>query len=75
MWRVGLEARGFALGLVTLVTVFNTLWVGIGAGIHKNFETPTPVRYSTSSLLHHVLTRHHPHSIIVGSAHHSRENA
>jgi len=42
MWRVGLEARGFSLCLVVLVTIFNTLWVGIGAGIHKHFETPTP---------------------------------
>jgi len=45
LWRVGLEARGFALFLVILVTIFGALWVGIGAGIHKHYETPTPVRY------------------------------
>ena len=45
MWRVGLEARRFALCLVVLVTIFVSLWVGIGAGIHKHYETPTPVRY------------------------------
>jgi len=42
LWRVGLEARGFALFLVVLVTIFIALWVGIGSGIHKNYETPTP---------------------------------
>jgi hypothetical protein len=44
--RVGLQARGVALGLVCLVCVFITLWVAVGAGIHKNYETPTPVRNS-----------------------------
>ncbi len=47
MWQVGLRARGFALGLVCLACVFITLWVGIGGGIHKNYETPTPVRNLT----------------------------
>ena len=47
MWRVGLKARGVAAGLVCLAFVFITLWVTIGAGIHKNYETPTPVRNST----------------------------
>ncbi|KAH9979159.1 hypothetical protein BJV74DRAFT_131271 [Russula compacta] len=42
MWRVGLRARGFACCLVGLVWIFVALWVGIGAGIHKNYETPTP---------------------------------
>jgi hypothetical protein len=42
--QVGLKARGVALSLVCLACVFVTLWVAIGAGIHKNYETPTPVR-------------------------------
>jgi len=42
LWRVGLEARGVALGLVGLACVFIALWVGIGASIHKNYEVPTP---------------------------------
>ena len=44
MLQVGLKARGVALSLVCLVCVFITLWVAIGAGIHNNYETPTPVR-------------------------------
>jgi hypothetical protein len=47
LWRVGLQARGVALGLVCLTCLFVTLWVSIGASIHKNYETPTPVRCST----------------------------
>ena len=43
MWQVGLEARGVALSLICLACVFITLWVAIGAGIHKNYDTPTPV--------------------------------
>jgi hypothetical protein len=46
VWRVGLQARGVALGMVCLVCIFIILWVAIGAGIHKNYETPTPVRNS-----------------------------
>ena len=42
--QVGLKALGVALGLVCLVCIFITLWVAIGAGVHKNYETPTPVR-------------------------------
>ena len=42
--QVGLNARGIALSLVCLACIFITLWVAIGAGIHKNYETPTPVR-------------------------------
>jgi O-antigen ligase len=44
--QIGLKARGVALSLVCLICVFITLWVAIGAGIHKNYETPTPVRNS-----------------------------
>jgi hypothetical protein len=42
--QADLKARRVALGLVCLAFVFITLWVAIGAGIHKNYETPTPVR-------------------------------
>jgi hypothetical protein len=44
VWHVGLKARGVALSLVCLACVFITLWVAIGAGTHKNYVTPTPVR-------------------------------
>ena len=46
VFRVGLRARGVAFSLVCLTCVFITLWVAIGAGIHKNYYTPTPVRNS-----------------------------
>ena len=46
MWRFGLQARGVALSLVCLACIFIGLWVAIGTGIHKNYETPTPVRNS-----------------------------
>jgi hypothetical protein len=49
--QVGLKARGIALSLVCLACVFNTLWVAIGAGIHKNYGTPTPVRNLPSFIL------------------------
>ncbi len=44
-----MKAHGVAVavGLVCFACVFITLWVAIGAGIHKNYETPTPVRNST----------------------------
>ena len=42
--QVGLNARGVAFSLVGLACVFITLWVAIGPGIHKHYETPTPVR-------------------------------
>jgi hypothetical protein len=47
MWNIGTKARGFALGLVVLAFSFSALWVGIGTGIHKRYETPTPVRRSS----------------------------
>jgi hypothetical protein len=50
VWQVGLNARGVALSLVCLACVFITLWVAIGASVHKNYETPTPVRNSPSTL-------------------------
>jgi hypothetical protein len=46
--QVGLKARGVALGLVCLTCVFIVLWVSIGASIHKDYETPVPVRESPS---------------------------
>jgi hypothetical protein len=51
VWQVGLEARGVALSLVCLVCVFITLWVAIGAGNNKNYETPTPVSIHLYSFL------------------------
>jgi len=42
LWGVGKEARYFAFSFVALTWLFVLLWVGIGNGIHKNFETPTP---------------------------------
>ncbi|KAI0254073.1 hypothetical protein BJV78DRAFT_1388661 [Lactifluus subvellereus] len=42
LWRVGIQARGFAFGLVGLACVFTALWVGLGNGLHKNYEVPTP---------------------------------
>ena len=54
MWQVGLNARGVALSLVCLACVFITLWVAIGASVHKNYETPTPVRNSPLSFPHYL---------------------
>jgi len=56
MWRVGLQARGFAFGMVVLACVFVTLWVSIGASIHKHYETPTPVRRFNPYSLRPILT-------------------
>ncbi len=47
MFQVGLKARGVAVGLIFLVCGFVALWAAIGDHIHKNYETPTPVRNST----------------------------
>ena len=44
LWRVGAEARCLAFGVVALTCLFVVLWVGVTNGIHKDFETPTPVR-------------------------------
>ena len=54
--QTGLNARVVALSLVCLACVFIILWVAIGAGIHKSYVTPGPVRnsplfYILSSLL------------------------
>ena len=43
MLQIGLEARGVAFSLVCVTCVYITLWAAIGAGTHKNYETPTPV--------------------------------
>ncbi|KAH9083443.1 hypothetical protein EDB83DRAFT_2309432 [Lactarius deliciosus] len=42
LWKVGIGARRIAFGMVAIASLFVALWVGIGNGIHKNFETPTP---------------------------------
>jgi hypothetical protein len=42
LWRVGLQARGFAFTLVGIACIFTTLWVSIGASTHRNYEIPTP---------------------------------
>jgi hypothetical protein len=57
MWGLGSTARGLqvALGLVTLVVIFSALWVGIGAGIHTHYETPTPVCCFTLPLSDSIL--------------------
>jgi hypothetical protein len=44
LWRVGADARNFAFSIVALTCLFVVLWVSIANGIHKDFETPTPVR-------------------------------
>ena len=46
LWGVGREARMVAFGLVCLVCAFVSLWVGLGNGLHKDYEAPTPVRHS-----------------------------
>jgi hypothetical protein len=45
LWRVGLKARGLSVGLVGLVCTYGALSAGIGAGIHKNYAAPAPVRH------------------------------
>ena len=42
--------------MVCLSGVFITLWVAIGAGVHHNYETPTPVSLLNSVFLSHVFT-------------------
>ena len=56
LWQVGLHARGVALGMVCLVCVFITLSVAIGAGIHKDYDAPTPVRLLNPVFFHLFLT-------------------
>jgi len=46
LWRVGLKARSLSVGLVGLVCTYCALCAGIGAGIHKDYAAPTPVRLS-----------------------------
>lgn len=49
--RVGLKSLAYGLAasgitLVGLIWIFSALRVGVGTGIHENYETPgTPVRY------------------------------
>ncbi|KAH9040681.1 hypothetical protein EDB85DRAFT_2169481 [Lactarius pseudohatsudake] len=43
LWEVKfIDARRFAFGMVALASLFVVLWVGIGNGIHKDLEVPTP---------------------------------
>ena len=65
LWRVGLEARGFALCLVVLVIIFVALWVGIGSGIHRHYEAPTPVRFFKSPLFHTLSSPDTIHAVLV----------
>jgi hypothetical protein len=44
-----------AFGIVALTWLFVILWVGVSNGIHKNYETPTPVY--TSGILISVIHR------------------
>ena len=55
LWGVGREARMLAFGLVILAWVYTAFWVGLGNGLNKNYESPTPVRYSErfTSFPHH----------------------
>ena len=46
LWGVGSRARYVAFGVVALAALYIALWVGIGNGIDKHYETPTPVRIS-----------------------------
>ena len=52
LWSVGSKSRYFAFGVVALATLFIALWVGLGNGLHKNYETPTPVSIPIYSPLH-----------------------
>jgi hypothetical protein len=45
LWGVGREACMLAFSLVGLTCVFIALWVGLGNGLHRNYEAPTPVRH------------------------------
>ena len=55
LWEVGLQARGVALGMVSLVCILIALWIAIGASIYKKYETPTLVCYPISSVSHSFL--------------------
>jgi hypothetical protein len=41
--------------MVCLVCIFISLWVAIGVNVHKNYETPTPVRLLNPVLFHSSL--------------------
>jgi len=42
LWRVGIEARGFAFTVVGLTCIFIALWVGIPNAVHRTYEAPSP---------------------------------
>ncbi|KAH9978831.1 hypothetical protein BGW80DRAFT_698771 [Lactifluus volemus] len=50
LWPVGIEARRLAFGLVGLICVFIILCVGLGNGLNKKYEAPTPYWCSISRL-------------------------
>ena len=72
--QVGLIARGVAFGLVCIACVFITPWVAIAAHV-KNYETPTPVRYSTPFFPSILIADATRVSIGAGSALSSPKNA
>ena len=52
-----MRARGLAVGLVGLVCTYGAVAAGIGAGMHKNYGAPTPVRhFNPSSFVYVVIT-------------------
>jgi hypothetical protein len=56
LWPVQLQSRLLGFSLVGVATIFAVLWIGIGNGIHKNYEEPTPVRYSYTSSRLSIIT-------------------
>ncbi|KAH9973578.1 hypothetical protein BGW80DRAFT_1459057 [Lactifluus volemus] len=45
LWSVGINARGLSFGLVGFICVFVVLRAGLGDGLNKNYEAPTPYWY------------------------------
>jgi hypothetical protein len=50
LWRVGLKARGLSVGLVGFVCTYCALSAGMGAGLHKDYAGPAPVRHFSPPL-------------------------
>ena len=49
LWSVGSRSRYIAFGIVALAALFIALLVGLGSGLDKNYEVPTPVIISIYS--------------------------
>jgi hypothetical protein len=50
-----MEARRPAFCFVGLICVFVAFWVGLGNGLNKNYEAPTPVsHFKYSTPFHHL---------------------